>query len=119
MSTIQIAFVGKLVFDNPFLEEVFSEHINGGDGTVFPYLFLWEIADFFSKNTRAKEEIAKVLKSMDQYFDVNSDDDISNLIAVGFLESVVSLFQPDADFWDLMPSDMKKYSIAWRDQKFT
>ncbi|SDG38654.1 hypothetical protein SAMN04488117_11869 [Celeribacter baekdonensis] len=118
MSEIQVAFVGKVVFENPTLRPLLADHLNANQGEIFPYAFMSELAKCISEGGVDSESTKSMLALMESSFDTQNDDDVSNLIAVGFVESLVALLPETSSIWKIVPPNIKEFARAWGNQEW-
>lgn len=84
-------FIGALCFHFPELRPLLYEHLKseeGGEWELFPYLFMYELAQFIEGRHMADERVAALFAFAEEAFECGNQS-IDELIAVGLIEDII------------------------------
>ncbi len=109
MKAETIIFICHLAHKFPQLKEVMEEYIDSYGGEILPHLLISEYVNFIIDKDIPETWIKDFLAYLESNFDAEKDDDISNLIAVSFIENLP--FDKAKKHWsiDMLGDNMQDY----------
>lgn len=88
MSVSTISFVSHLAVKFPALEAAFAEHQEDNFGEVLPHLAMADFCRVICNASGKPDWIGEFLQELEENYAEDHDDDVSNLIAVSFIENL-------------------------------
>lgn len=110
MRAAEIAFVGALVYGNPWLVPILQEHVDDNDG-VLPHLLLADVERWAETRLQSHgatdDQLRCVLGFLESGY-AAGDPHIEELISVSFLELLPRQDEPLAELRDLVGPHLRK-----------
>ncbi len=88
MSLSSNKFVVDLAENISNLQDAFFEHLKDNNGEVLPHLVMADYARKLISSNKDEEWINMFLSQLEDNFSIDEDDEVSNLIAVSFIENL-------------------------------
>lgn len=94
MKAAQVAFVGHLAHVVTSIAPVLQEHLDDNDGVVLPHIVMADIERWAESVVQANsDDLAVLLNELEAAF-ASGDEDVTELIAVSFLEHIPRAPEP-------------------------
>ncbi len=109
MNAETITFICHLAYKFPPLRIVVKDYIEAYGGEILPHILMSEYALFISSLQEKEDWAQSFLEYLESTFNSNEDDNVSNLIAVSFIENLP--FDGEKTHWSIgvLGGSMKKY----------
>ncbi|WP_417832412.1 hypothetical protein [Terasakiella sp.] len=117
MSAINISFCCHLAFIFPELLSLLEEHLKDNTGEILPHLLMYDYCQLVSNDLGNRPWHKELLHTLEKIYS-ETDDDISNLIAVSFIESIHFTNDLDNKYTSLLgPKLLKHYNLVFKGYK--
>jgi len=113
MSALNISFVCYLAFRYRNLLHLLEEHIYGNDREIIPHVLMYDYCVFVCEKIKTEGWVSSFLLTLEDNFELEGEDEISNLIAVSFLEGIPYSIEIDKFLSKkLGPKTVQHYNIV-------
>jgi hypothetical protein len=110
MSEAAVDFVDKLVEEFPALQPMLREHV-AESGETLPHVFFGDLTSYavdeFVRGTDLVQ-LERLLDRLEESFSLTGDDEITNLIAVSFVENLPYRDEPGEGIRNLLGPKLKR-----------
>ncbi len=84
--TLTTIFVAKLAFDYPALRTFVEIQLDGTNAPIFPHGLMFDFEELIARMAPLEPWVEAFLLTLEENFNAEEDDPISNIIAVSFIE---------------------------------
>ncbi|NOR61132.1 MAG: hypothetical protein GQ535_01390 [Rhodobacteraceae bacterium] len=84
--TLTTIFVAKLAFDYPALRYLLEAQIESTTAEILPYGLMFDFEEIIAQMDPLEPWVEAFLQTLEENFNTEEDDPISNIIAVSFIE---------------------------------
>ena len=105
--TLVTAFVAKLAFDYPALRPLLEDQIESAHAEIFPHGLMFNYEEHLAQMSPLEPWVEAFLNTLEENFDAEKDDPVSNLIGVSFIEPLSATPGKSSDAAQHLPPKLK------------